>query len=37
MVQNLIDNYQKFDKNGKRKEFAGVALWYLNKKLKQVQ
>lgn len=35
MVQKLKSSYENCDTQGRKKEYAGAALWYLNKKLKQ--
>ena len=33
MLESVKSTYEKYDAEGKRKEFAGVALWYLNKQI----
>ena len=35
VIESIKEQYEKMDITGKKKEYAGIVLWYLNKKLKQ--
>lgn len=37
MLEKIKEKYMRLDANGQRKEYAGVAIWYLNNKLKSVK
>ena len=34
MLERVQEKYESVDLKGKKKEYAGIALWYLNKRLK---
>lgn len=35
LIESVKAQYEKTDAEGKKKEYAGIVLWYLNKKLRQ--
>lgn len=35
LLENMLSIYQGADSDGKKKEYAGIVVWYLQKKLGQ--
>lgn len=37
MLQSMKQKYEQYDSEGKKREYAGIVLWYLNKKLRSLE
>ena len=37
MLKAIKDKYENYDVNGRKKEYAGIIIWYLDKKIRSME